>query len=315
MRAFGSEVHSLDGVDFVKLFDNIGQDKAIRMINPLIDELFDRKNVEHFGRKWKEKKKQVFVSFCRNGKTCYFSKSRSHTLVSMSRNQFKQAFSYIIRRQFIQVGNKIYRQKEGCPMGGSPSPIVANLVLFLLEELYITSNQGDWDDLRILVLRFLDDVFAINAKISDVVEAIYQTPTDKKLTTTTTKEESRCMPFLDINIKRLNFKVHLSTYDKRDAYGFDINKLPHYWSNIHDKTIVGTLISQFLRACKLNDKEDTLRVHLRNLAQSCSRNKIPRALVAQAAKKFQKRHAAKFYHRIPGAKKFSSLILDQLDGL
>ena len=46
-------------------------------------------------------------------------------------------FEFIIDNAYFQVGNKIFRQVIGIPMGSDPAPFIANLFLYVYENRYM----------------------------------------------------------------------------------------------------------------------------------------------------------------------------------
>ena len=46
-------------------------------------------------------------------------------------------FEFIIDNAYFQVGNKIFRQVIGIPMGLDPAPFIANLFLYVYENRYM----------------------------------------------------------------------------------------------------------------------------------------------------------------------------------
>ena len=44
----------------------------------------------------------------------------------------KSLLEYVIDNAFFQVGNKVFRQIIGIPMGSDPAPFIANLLLYTI---------------------------------------------------------------------------------------------------------------------------------------------------------------------------------------
>ena len=53
----------------------------------------------------------------------------------------KKAVKYLMNNCYFQLGNKVFRQIIGIPMGSDPAPFFANLFLYHLHEKYLRS---DW---------------------------------------------------------------------------------------------------------------------------------------------------------------------------
>ena len=51
----------------------------------------------------------------------------------------KSVLNYVIDNAFFQVGNKVFRQIIGIPMGSDPAPFIANLFLYIYENRFMTN--------------------------------------------------------------------------------------------------------------------------------------------------------------------------------
>ena len=78
---------------------------------------------------------------------------------------------------FIRLGNKLYRQVVGIPMGTNSAPLVADLFLFCHERDFMMSlsddRQADIIDAFNTTSRYLDDFFnIINVYFDSMVSQI-----------------------------------------------------------------------------------------------------------------------------------------------
>ena len=85
--------------------------------------------------------------------------------VSFSKNTLKTAVRYLIENCFFSVGDRVFKQAIGIPMGIDPAPFWANLFLYTYEESFISSLISS-DRVRArhfhAIKRFIDDLIAIN---------------------------------------------------------------------------------------------------------------------------------------------------------
>ena len=92
-------------------------------------------------------------------------------------NKLIEMLDYLIDNIFIRVGNKVFRQTIGIPMGTDCAPLLANLFLFYYEYHYmknlIRDNQCLAKSFNYTV-RYIDDLLTFNnAKFETEITNIY----------------------------------------------------------------------------------------------------------------------------------------------
>ena len=90
----------------------------------------------------------------------------------LSLDQLKKALSYLIRNTYVKVGDKLFWQWLGIPMGTNPAVHIANYCLFYY-ELRFMNRLVDWNMTDILktllrTKRYIDDL----VQLSTVAEAM-----------------------------------------------------------------------------------------------------------------------------------------------
>ena len=73
-------------------------------------------------------------------------------------------FFFPHQQSFFRVGDAIFRQKIGIPMGSDPAPFFANLFLFYYESKWIKTHSRT-EFLRthhVNIFRYIDDLLALN---------------------------------------------------------------------------------------------------------------------------------------------------------
>ena len=116
---------------------------------------------------------------------------------------------------YIKVGNNVYCQTIGIPMGTDCVPQLANLFLFHYKYLYMKnlcmakrfSNT----------VRYIDDLLTLNnSNFEEKIPNIYP-PELKRASESDTK-----LSYLDISISICSSKYVTVVYDKSDSFNFNI---------------------------------------------------------------------------------------------
>ena len=186
--------------------------------------------------------------------------------------RLKRWISYLLKRLFVKVGDKVMLQDVGLPMGTSCSPFLANLVLFMYEFEFFTgfiskmrpyhedlpnhSMHGAHWLLRRLSFctRYIDDLWnplVEKSEFQKIVKKIY--PGWLKLGL---EHEGESVNYLDLTIwctgdvERRNIKWHSKLYDKKlelVAKGLKLNKFPDPESKLSMRCKYGVITSQLHR--------------------------------------------------------------------
>ena len=95
---------------------------------------------------------------------------------SIRENSLIEMMEYLIDNIYITVGNKVFRQQVGIPMGTDCAPLLANLFLFYYEYQYMKNLVKD--NLQAATkfngtMRYIDDLLTLNnsgfaSKIPDI---------------------------------------------------------------------------------------------------------------------------------------------------
>ena len=154
---------------------------------------------------------------------------------------------YLIDNVFVSVGNRVYKQCVGIPMGTDCAPLLANLFLFYYEYRYMKSLISSNISLAkqyTHTMRYIDDLLALNNRgFAGRATDIYPSELVLKKTTEGPTELS----YLDLLITIDGGKYSTAIYDKRDSFNFNIVNFPHMSSNIPSKPAYGVYISQLVR--------------------------------------------------------------------
>ena len=168
-----------------------------------------------------------------------------------SKLSIKTHLEFIIDNAYFQVGDKIFKQIIGIPMGSDPAPFIANLFLYVYENRYMNGlKKSDLSRARNLrhIFRFIDDLIAINDndEFLKSYKEIYPQQMELKVENQGTIKASHLD--LDLEIKDRVFISRL--YDKREAFKFDVVRMPFKCSNMPYKMFYSTISAEVLRICR-----------------------------------------------------------------
>ena len=172
---------------------------------------------------------------------------------SIDETKLLEWMEYLINNVYIKVGNRVYRQTIGIPMGTDCAPQLANLFLFHYEYSYMKGLMRDnlcmakrFSD----TVRYIDDLLTLNNNsFEEEIINIYP----PELTLKKTTESNSTISYLDISISICNNKYVTEVYDKRENFNFKIVNYPYMCSNIPAKPTYGVYVSQLIRISRICD--------------------------------------------------------------
>ena len=223
---------SISTYDFTTLYTKIPHQSLIDILFKVIDFAFSA-----------GKKKYLNVL----GKTAYWSHKKNG---SFSMKSLKLAVRFLISECHFTIGNLVFTQAIGIPMGIDPAPFWANLYLYHHEKEYMKSLI--YTDKRKAnrfhgIFRFIDDLCAINDsdEFCNSFREIYPSALELKM-----EHHGERATFLDLDIFIKDNVFVYKLFDKRDAFPFFIVRMPYLCSNIPSFIFYGTFKSEVLRIAK-----------------------------------------------------------------
>jgi len=220
--------------DFSTLYTKLPHNDLVRVLNEIVDFVFDGGSRNFLGFTenitfWKNKK---------SGKN-YFSRYKLKTLIK-----------HLITNTYFEVGNLLFRQCIGIPMGIDPAPFWANLYLYHYEHKFITSlmRTDKFRARRFLhSTRFIDDQCNINdsSEFSRSHADIYPQELQLKC-----EHQGGHATFLDLDITIVDNIFVYKLFDKRDGFPFSIVRMPDLSGNIPSHIFYGSIMSEFLRIAR-----------------------------------------------------------------
>ncbi len=225
--------------DFSTLYTTIPHSDLIKRISGLINLTFDKNDG-----------KKLLI----NERNAYFSDEDRTNYSSFSKKEFCKLFEFLMSNIYIKLGDEIFRQIIGIPMGTNCAPLLANLYLFSYEydfmmkllkkkKLHLARKFN-------FTFRYIDDLISLNnSYFKDYIKEIYPKELELK---ETTESKDGCS-YLDLFIFRSdNDRLRCKLYDKRDDFSFKIINYPFMESNIPSRPAYGVYVSRlvaFARAC------------------------------------------------------------------
>ena len=233
--------------DFATLYTKIPHDKLKHKISLFISKVMDDVAGSNKAAKF----------ICCSSKSCvYFSKSRSKTNISYSKEELIDNVKLIIDNCYVSYHENIFKQVIGIPMGTNCAPYLANIFLHMYEYDYlkILVDKGEIVTAKKLAntFRYQDDCIALNddGEFGKHFSKIY--PSEMVLESTNI---SKCVvTFLDLRISIFRGRYLYRSYDKRDDFQFPICNYPHLTGNVPLASSYGVYLSQLVRFCDINQQ-------------------------------------------------------------
>ena len=221
--------------DFSTLYTSIPHKLLIRVLNEIVKFVFTSKR----------SKSRIGFS---NSSVYWTSKGVQKRY--FTKTTLINAVSFLISQCYFTVGNLVFKQDIGIPMGIDPAPFWANLFLYFFESKFIKNllSSGSKRAYKYHGIgRFIDDLCALNDG-NDFAKShrnIYPKELELKI-----EHQGTHATFLDLDITIINKTFVYKLFDKRDAFPFFIVRMPHLCSNIPSSIFYGSVFSEFLRIAR-----------------------------------------------------------------
>lgn len=209
---------------------------------------------------------------------------------------------WLIDNTYVTVGNVVFQQVIGIPMGTDCAPYLANLFLFAYEFDFLNSTlkQKDFTTLHKFKKchRYIDDLLAVNndGTLEDYKARIYP----QELTLSSEDKSDQEVNYLDLHLKIENSTINYQLYDKRDKFGFTIVNFPDLSGNIPTGQSYGVFISQLVRYARCCQKFASFRERTMNLTEKLKKQGFKFEKLCHTFTKFAK----KYVHLLKKYKEF-----------
>ena len=226
--------------DFSTLYTKLPHDDLIKVLQDIVQFVFNggRKTVDG-------NRKYITVQ----GKTCFFSRSK-HKGNSYTQNQVKTMIHHLISQTFFTVGNILFQQTIGIPMGIDPAPFWANLYLYHYENMFVTKliRTDRYRGFKFKnCFRFIDDACTLNdgGEFEQSYQEIYPHELQLKC-----EHKGSHATFLEMEITIKDNIFVYKLFDKRDKFPFFIVRMPDLTGNIPCHVFYGSFMSEILRIAR-----------------------------------------------------------------
>ena len=235
LRNSKKKVRNLITDDFSTLYTSIPHDKLKEQIADLVRKAFHGMKKEYL------KITRTKAYWCNK-------KKRNHAFFIDCENLI-QLINWLIDNTYVTIGDKVFRQTIGIPIGTDCAPFLANLFLFSYEFKFLNTQLKlkNFDCLNKFrkCARYIDDLLLINNdKLLDSCKGeIYP----EELVLTSDDKSDQQVHYLDLDILIMGTGFSYWIYDKRDNFEFPIVNFPDLSGNIPARQSYGVLISQLVR--------------------------------------------------------------------
>ena len=221
--------------DFSTLYTKLPHEDVIKCLFFLVDLLF-RNNGKTYLLVNREVTKFGVSAFYSN-EDCN-SKKR----IALDKTAAKELICAVVEESYVEIGNKIFKQVAGIPMGGNASPLVADLVLSIMEYRYFEREDVNIGS-NSVICRYIDDILAVNVDVSHMITKAYA----KELQINEETGQNGCVTYLDLKFDLQNNKI--LPYNKTDVFDFNVIRAYHEDSCVPKRLIIGVIVGNLHRIC------------------------------------------------------------------
>lgn len=215
--------------------------------------------------------------------SCYWIRARttnhSDSTHILSWDSLIELVGFLINNSHLKMGNSVYRQTHGIPMGTNCAPTLANLFLYYYESKYVSNlvDDGKVDEARTFhtTFRLIDDVLSLdNPHLNQAIEEPYELGGlyPRALTLEKTSKNNHTVEFVGMNIKTRGRRLCLSVYDKRKDFPFKVRRYPRMNSLIPKTIPYGVLQGQLYRGYRICTDADSFVSHAIDVASALREN-------------------------------------------
>ena len=210
-----------------------------------------------------------------------------------SKDEVFKLIDLIVDNAFFKFGNKVFRQCIGIPMGIDPAPQMANLYLYSYESKFMErltkENYGAAKRFN-HTRRFIDDLNTINNH--GILEEYHKKGEiyPKELQLNQENKDDKKATFLDLEEEIVDSVIHVKTYDKREAFNFEIVNFPDLSGNIPKKPAYGIYSSQIIRYARSCSRREDLINRVQELTQKLAKKNFKINELKSTLRKCMKRY-------------------------
>ena len=291
--------HTINTYDFKSVFTSFKFDSIMEAMRHVVDKCFNSKVGSE-------------ASLVIGYKKCYYSSNSNIKGLKLRKEEILDLIQTLLNESYIKVGNLIFNQIKGIPMGSKSSAILCDLSLISYEHMFLTKEGYK----ALKGVRYQDDILIFDrANFIDLYSQIY--PRELELEQDANEDGSK-VNYLDACIKIENGRIFRTLYDKRDSFNFDINNLFNAKSNVRDSLIRNVTYAQIIRIFKINNTVIGLLKGLNRLRMQLNKNNHSDRVFREALKKVGKNRIEllhKFLQHCEKSKTYINRLILKLDSL
>jgi hypothetical protein len=192
------------------------------------------------------------IQICSDWETryIYVVKHHSDSPYKYSEADIKDMLSFLVDNFYVVIGDQVFQQSVGIPMGTNCAPLLADLILYSYEAEFVQKLLQD-NNKRLAMsfnhtFRYIEDVLSINNHNFHNYAHLISHWTRKLIMDTTESDKSASYVDIFLNIDS-NDRLTTTLYDKCDDFNFAIVNFPFLCSNILLSSAYGMYIYHLIR--------------------------------------------------------------------
>lgn len=185
---------------------------------------------------------------------------------NLTRPQFRDLLEKATLDNHFTFDSNTYKQIDGVAMGSPLGPTLANAFMCHMEEKWLSECPSQFKPL--FYRRYVDDTFLIFKSQTHITPFLeYLNSRHSNIQFTCDLEKDSCLPFLDINIKRINNTLSTSIYRKPTFTGL-LSKYESFAPILYKKNLVSTLTFRAFKLCSNYVNFDKEIKFIKNILQN-----------------------------------------------
>jgi hypothetical protein len=192
-----------------------------------------------------------YISIYNNGYR--WVKDHKKETFAFDEDKLIKCIDFLIDNCYFVIGDLVFRQLVGVPIGIDAGPYIANLTLWYYENKFLDSTyKSKYFIVKKLnyTYRLIDDITSLNSDgyFEQYFKEIYP---DSLTLNKENIDDSINANVLDLNISIINGKFCSQVYDKRDNFNFGIVQYQPLASNQASSVAYGVFNSQIVRYSRI----------------------------------------------------------------
>ena len=215
--------------------------------------------------------------------------SRKHLydgVILLNWNTLNSLVHFLISNTFLKVGNQLYKQIVGIPMGTNAAPVIANLYCYSYEAEYVSRverEKGRWAARTFhMTFRLIDDVLSVdNPLMAEALSKSYEEGGiyPSALMLNQTSDNNSSVEFIGLQIETLEDKFRLSIFDKRKSFPFLVRRYPLMSSLIPRSIPYGVFMGLLHRGYRICSGAKDFLLHALDVGNAlilngCTKNRL-----------------------------------------